>query len=410
MNKKFKLTLTVMTVLSILLCSCSSQSQQDLGDEYVSGQDMQYMNMELSTLTLNTAESSDGFYFMEENFIFYTDKSSMQTVPLCNKPDCLHNLETDPKKVWKCNAYLPIGLNDTISFWNNHLYVIVALDQSGKEIKNGALMKISLDGTNREYVCNFDLYPTFGVVHRGKFYYIYSNFDESLESDCQIKSIDLTQKNTSEKTLFQGKQKNGSIQRFFCYANYLYFSVSYTKDGQSAWENRRIDIRTNEDIILDSDLIEKNHSMDLGTINNQKLYFYYSKDGLHNDSIWEMGLKGEEKKKFMDMNEKVHIYADMDHLYLFKPWMFVTAPEDRLLQVIDKDSGEKIAEVDLSEIKGEEVQLAAGEGDYLFLSSTVNYEQYFRYAVNKKELLEKGTAKPVEVSSVEMKYTHAQYQ
>ncbi len=42
-------------------------------------------------------------------YLYYVDKETMEYTPLCNKPNCLHQKETDPMKVTNCNAMVRTG-------------------------------------------------------------------------------------------------------------------------------------------------------------------------------------------------------------------------------------------------------------------------------------------------------------
>lgn len=76
--------------------------------------------------------------------------------------------------------------------------------------------------------------------------------------------------------------------------------------------------------------------------------------------------------------------------------------------MIDQE-GNELTKVDLSEIEGSRVTFSPGGENYLFLNSMENNETCYRYAVNKQELLENGTAKPEKISEVTIAYTHADY-
>ena len=407
-----------LIVTILLLPSCKKQSQQDLGDQYVFGQDMQYMYWNGGTSDFTMTESPDGYYFMEGNTIFYMDKSSMEVVPLCNKPDCLHHLETDPKKVWKCNAYVPTGLESYLFWWNGNLYTVVMFDQNGNQLEHGSLLKISPDGAQREYLCELTADPHWAIVHRGKFYYASSVFDESLEPDYQVKAIDLNNPKQQEETIFHDHKDGGSIQRLLAYGNHLYINVDYYDNGKSTTESHEINILTKEDTIIDSDLKDGKRQMVFGTFLDQKMYVYLmdsTEDGEKTSeeqrTIWSMDLDGNNRQKAFVMGNEdtyTYVYADQKNLYLFAWWPFVYTPEDRFLSMIDQE-GNELAKVDLSEIEGSRVTFSPGGENYLFLNSMENNETFYRYAVNKQELLKNGTAKPEKVSEVTIAYTYADY-
>lgn len=119
--------------------------------------------------------SQSGYYLIGgaegAKFLYYTDKATMKTTTLCNKPDCLHAEEKDPGKKRNCNAFL----NDTadtvgdLIFYDNHLYC--ARGKLGIDQFTTVLTKISLDGTQREDVLVFKAFPQYIIIHRGYLYY-----------------------------------------------------------------------------------------------------------------------------------------------------------------------------------------------------------------------------------------------
>ena len=412
---QFLITFSIM----VLLSSCRLQAQGDLGNSYVAGQDMQYMYWHSGYPNLSVVEGSNGYYFMEEDFLYFTDKSTMKTVALCNKPNCLHQAETDPQKISECNAYIPAFGNSYLSWWDGSLYAVVTRNQDGEYLGKEALMRISSDGTQREYICELSTEPSCATVHRGKFYYgsyTYS-IEEGIEADYQVKCIDLTQKGAKEEILLQGNKPGGYLQHMLCYGDGLYISVIFYEGDKSVEELHRLDLLTKEDKILNSDLLDTNKRMYLATIYDNQIYariINIDKDLMdeENRTLWKMDLDGQNRQKafVMEGTESYpYVYADQNYFYLFTEWVLKSdSSQPTYLAMVD-NTGNKIGEVEFSDVKGDHIIFAPGEGDYLFLSSNENYQVYHRYIVDKRELLEKGTARPIEISSVTMNYTGADY-
>lgn len=166
----------------LLLTGCESQPQYSNENTYVAGQDFQYQfykaigtNMGPSSI----AESEDGYYFITDSgFLYYASKDTMEAVVLCNRPDCLHNQETDEEKRQECNAYF--SGSGTLFFTDGSLYI--PYDKSGynpsdASTASGQLAKVSADGTSRETI--FDLYSEKCLrFHRGNLYYLDSPNEE----------------------------------------------------------------------------------------------------------------------------------------------------------------------------------------------------------------------------------------
>lgn len=82
--------------LTAILFFSSCQKQEDTlpKEEYVQGMDYQYMYDNRPM-----AEAPEGYYLRVSDFLYYIGKDTMEPVPLCSKPNCLHQQEQDPEKV-----------------------------------------------------------------------------------------------------------------------------------------------------------------------------------------------------------------------------------------------------------------------------------------------------------------------
>ena len=117
-----------------------------------------------------TCATEDAFYYGDGHLIYYVDRNTGISMPLCGKPECEHNNDT-------CNAYYPGALYNICNY-NGRLYII----RSGVKIYS-----CNYDGTNRQEVMTLsrDLIPICGLyghfqLHRGYLYY--SGVGETVEN------------------------------------------------------------------------------------------------------------------------------------------------------------------------------------------------------------------------------------
>ena len=95
----------------------------------------------------NCFESTDtGFYLMypvdfSYSILFYCDQASDAVVPLCSRPDCIHDNE-------KCDAWYEGGIN--VCYYNGYLYLVEQDISTG--MQNFRLLRVDLDGRNRKVV------------------------------------------------------------------------------------------------------------------------------------------------------------------------------------------------------------------------------------------------------------------
>ena len=119
----------------------------------------------LSTSSAALCSTEDTIYTCVEDasgaYIMYTDKTTGITLPLCGKPECLHNGNT-------CNAYVANNA-DGLSVYGGMLYWLEGRSR---------IMRMNLDGTDRQIVVSSaggaygssTINPTF-VFHRGYAYF-----------------------------------------------------------------------------------------------------------------------------------------------------------------------------------------------------------------------------------------------
>ena len=213
---------TILLFVCICLVCSSCGREKDLGDDYIPGEDSQYM-FHAQGLNTKIAATEDGYYLLIHNYIFYADKDTMKTTVLCNKPDCAHEKEMDPEKVLNCNAFMGSGfLHGFLSLYKDRLYVFSDYDNAQqKELPQ--LVSISLDGSNRQ--TEFLLPPeTMSMtLHRGYFYYVQMDFSDGSVATSRIMLHKLGKSQTQEECIYTSELPDGKIQDLLCRGNQLYF-------------------------------------------------------------------------------------------------------------------------------------------------------------------------------------------
>ena len=96
------------------------------------------------------AENEEGYYFTKKiginYYLYYYDKETNQSIPLCAKPNCKHN------DINECNASLGIHAYD-IFLYKDNIYSIVAKDKDvTSNITLIQLISIAIDGTERNEI------------------------------------------------------------------------------------------------------------------------------------------------------------------------------------------------------------------------------------------------------------------
>lgn len=168
-----------------ILISCSKEKKVENPDSYVFGQDYQYMFYNFDTYNFDLIEGEWGYYLVHNDFIYIIDKQTMKIAPLCNKPNCLHDKETDSNKLLQCNAYLNPGdtfITFQLQYYNGSIYYLNTIMNMENANMQYELYKLSADGSTRDKVLTL----TSGTIkawsiRRGVFYYSTEEYDKKSE-------------------------------------------------------------------------------------------------------------------------------------------------------------------------------------------------------------------------------------
>jgi hypothetical protein len=358
---------------------------------YVDGQDYQYMYFTQGE-PLQMAESKTGYYFLSGEYIYYADKKNMKPVILCNKPNCLHDRETDPTKVDNCNAFV-CGVN-FLAYYDGNLYA--TCKASGKQSDENELIKISLDGTKRTAVLKFDSEPNSLAIHRGKVYYTETVFDKNQKAIYGVKEFDLKNIIAKPHDIYTGTLQKGDIQDLECYDNNLYFTEFGDNGKITTTRVMRYDILsgkisrmfTNDDAINTSAPI----------IYDNKLYYQLIKNNI-DGSIKEMhcftcDLDGRNAKETFNVNnENCHFLSDEHYLYVnsISFPLNETNRKNQVINIVDKN-GKIVDSIKTSSFIYPKV--VCGGDDYLFIRTMTEDKFEIFYADKKQFGSGKITLKP----------------
>lgn len=220
-KKSFSLFLLIILII-FTLCSCNRTEEIKLLDSYVFNQDSQENCISVGSVE-KVAESSESYYYLSEfnKFVYIIDKTSKKCMPLCNKPDCLHDKESMPEN---CNAYLGTMANNIV-LYNDYLYY-----SSSREItdKDGVvhtvyeINKITLDGSSKSNVFSTEEYTIWSFkIHRG---YIYADMSLIDSEGCSEWSNSALYKISIEDT-----SKISEFLSYYKYSDTYGFLVSDTR-------------------------------------------------------------------------------------------------------------------------------------------------------------------------------------
>lgn len=215
--KRF-LAFALLAVMILAFCGCGQKKQtaapsyeDDPSGTYFAGSDYQFMQTNLSTMYWADVQQGDGVvYLLHRGYIYYLDEGTGLILPLCNKPNCLHDKELDAEKLGECNAFVwshkiddenPNANGGAIAYCNGYLYCV----------PDGSwLYRIAADGSSKEVIYTWPEGTEImcWLVHRGVLYcstktYVVSE-DGTVRAHLEISALDLGSRAPRPKTIFDG--------------------------------------------------------------------------------------------------------------------------------------------------------------------------------------------------------------
>lgn len=262
--------------------------------------------------------------------IEYAESSLGPWIPLCAKPNCLHNSVG-------CNAYVPFGLS---GMYNNRLYY----SDGGS-----GLMSMALDGSDHqtELTTDRNLFElgmvSSGIMSDGYMYYR----DVSYEEDkAQVFRISVEEeKATRENVEFviSSDYYFEHLSYIKPYKNYLGMFMYEETESERYWKNYLYDFETKE-------LIDVPKELYLLFFNGDFAYF----NNLENTSdIYTYNFKTGEYEKFLtvDTQKRYATYCDGTYIYVEENGKSTSADAPYIIRVYDM-SGKLIAQGQMPEYRG----------------------------------------------------------
>ena len=236
MKKLFSIGI-VLSLLLAMLTGCQSPGpEQDLGDKFIFGEDNQYYHRMSKISGSPIAESEESIYIVKGGYIYSKDKKTGEIIPLCNKPDCMHDdSEFNDNGSSNCNAYVGVAL--AFEYYHNKLYFITAFRE---------LYEMDKSGTTRKRLMQWKEYPYAAIIHRGYLYLSFFNTnalpDEYTEEGkkglfYRVDRYRIDHWDGKPETIYEKKDAYGQINVMFAYGNQVYMSLDISEeDGMIVYD------------------------------------------------------------------------------------------------------------------------------------------------------------------------------
>lgn len=175
-----KVVIYCATIL-LLLAGCTNTPQDKL-QEITASADYSQAN-----LRNGFVETPEGYYYQNDNLIYFCQRGGDAFYPLCSKPNCAHNDEN-------CNAWCGVAFG----YYNGALYAVL----SDATLGQYDLVRMNPDGTDHTVVTHFAPRQGGGYqfcFHQGKLY-IYASADLSLPLEEQTDRLILLDLSDNSQT------------------------------------------------------------------------------------------------------------------------------------------------------------------------------------------------------------------
>lgn len=184
------------------------------------------------------ARGPKGYYVRLGDFVYYCDFETQTLIALCNRPDCLHNKETDSKKRSECTAYVAYGsVNDGLQYYDGKLYANASSVYFDKDInadyrEKEYLLELAPDGSSREQV-DYHIENAYSFAfHRGSLYYISRETDpETLIGTETVNRLELGKK---EQETIVTLSSMDAVLRVYPYGDLVYIQTKLVDTEESS--------------------------------------------------------------------------------------------------------------------------------------------------------------------------------
>ena len=235
MKRRFTALLTLL--LAVSLTACEKKPTFDTSPEFHPETDFQYANFSFSNMI---AESPNGFYYFDTHYLRFAEKSTLETVSVCGKPNCtIHEKEEyrngiTVSVVQECGAFVLQGLKKHVFYYEGSLYCVEEQIDPVTTETIFQLISLSLDGSQRKNL--FELQweksiqqpiPGNYALHRGRFYYIVGDQETDPQREYDLYCYDLKSKQITLLYEF-----TGTPQRLSAVGNQIYLQTTTIGDDQ----------------------------------------------------------------------------------------------------------------------------------------------------------------------------------
>ncbi|MDD6876422.1 MAG: hypothetical protein PUD44_01350 [Clostridiaceae bacterium] len=277
----------------LLVSGCAASPVYPTDGAYHADTDHPYF-MYTSSYNLILAPSDNGFYMHVPVCLLHIDPDCTSAAPVCARPNCLHEKETDPERFEQCSAYFPYANGVNFVAWYRGVLYGLFYEETGFGENRTTLKKISQDGSRREDVLCFGDVKVVNcaLIHRGSLYISLTLYDENTDSSGGLYAYSLDRPDEPPETVIELSGTGTRVISINAYGNYLYYLCS----DPYAWDDRVLyahDLNTGETFPLPG-APEGYAVTSVDFLDGKLITSAYPKEGASDDAprFFECGLDG----------------------------------------------------------------------------------------------------------------------
>lgn len=301
----------------------------------MSGEDFQYFQVTEARKTSRVQESGTGCYFCHKDFVYYYNHQSGIIQPLCNKANCLHDLENNPEKQCECNAHIDdlVNADDNVScsfmLYQDHLYISYLNAGSGNEYNSRyTVCKMAQDGSSKELIFQTENGMNLSMIHRGYLYYIADNHEVSengIQTRYFLARINVSKKNPKEEVLYASEGSLNGYGYLQAYGDEVCFELTEAgNESETCLGIMDIHSKTIRTIPLDGHPVKYRDAF-------YRVDYVFGEDDRYKTSVCQINPEnGEQTEVIRDVPNGTLLQTDGEYLYRNNGWIHDSFPDEPL--------------------------------------------------------------------------------
>ena len=365
---------TVLLLISVLLLSgCGYDNHNDQAPansstmyNYITDSQLAFSGSRLNDVI--TVKGEEGYYSYQSKRIFYTDGQTLESTPLCIKPNCMHNTDT-------CNAF--IGTTYNIAYNDGYIYY----NQSGgveHDLIGEQFYRMKADGSEKEKLWYLNYNIIDWVVHKGYLYCTCNMYLNTLDLETSVTNayvfrIKLSDTKAEPEVAYFAEEvgQSATVSGIVAFGDYIYFNVTGLSREDTSQYIRKY-LRMNLSTLETNEMeLEDGRWMKYPNLLGDNLVFQTARKEDGNIDYYKTDYNGENPELFMTVSKNERLFTDGTYVYIDNRYELLEGNEDTRCFKVYNSALELIDTVTFSfENSGHQEFLCLDDKAFIFIEKT----------------------------------------